>query len=102
MTVLIMLRMPGDGARLEKAATENRSLLQPVVAKAREYGVISHRFWANETEIVVVDEWPDQQTFEAFLADQDDQIKQIMDQAGVTTEPELTHWRKLATGDEVG
>jgi hypothetical protein len=49
-----------------------------------------------------VDEWPDAASFQAFFEQEQGRIQSLMQQAGVSSEPELTFWRRLQSGDEVG
>jgi len=102
MSIFMTLRVQGDGARLEQAAEADSTTLQAIVRTAREHGVISHRFYATATEVLVIDEWPNQRAFEAFFQEEGERIKRVMDSAGVTTAPEITFWRKLDTRDDVG
>jgi hypothetical protein len=102
MSVLMTLRVEGDGIATEKLAAEDPSLFKDVVAKAAELGVISHRFYASDKEILVVDEWPSAEAFQSFFEDQGPQIRRIMESAGVTSEPDIKFWHKLDTRDEVG
>ena len=51
---------------------------------------------------MVVDEWPDAQSFQSFFEQEQSRIQPLMQEAGVSSEPEVTFWRKLETGDEVG
>jgi hypothetical protein len=50
---------------------------------------------------MVVDEWPDAETFQRFFAQEQEAIDPLMKQVA-TSEPEITFWRKLETGDDVG
>ena len=52
--------------------------------------------------MMVVDEWPDRESFQAFFEGSQDLIGPVMSDAGVTEEPEITFWRKLETNDEIG
>ena len=51
---------------------------------------------------MVVDEWPDPESFQAFFAEQQPQIDPIMQEAGITNDPEVVFWRRLETHDEYG
>ncbi|MEA2419537.1 MAG: hypothetical protein QOE60_1743, partial [Thermoleophilaceae bacterium] len=68
----------------------------------RAHGVIAHRFYGSDGRIMVIDEWPDEQSFQAFFQESGEQIQAMMAASGVTSEPEVTFWRKLETHDEVG
>jgi hypothetical protein len=50
---------------------------------------------------MVVDEWPDEARFQQFFAAEQEAIGGLMAQVA-TGEPEITFWRKLETGDDVG
>lgn len=102
MNVIMTLRVEGDGAAAEKLAAEDPLKFPSVVAKAKERGLISHHFYASDREILVVDEWPSPEAFHTFFEEAGPEIQQIMSAAGVTSEPVITFWRKLATGDDVG
>jgi heme-degrading monooxygenase HmoA len=101
VSVLMTLRVRGDGTKVEAFASEDPSLLPKVVDRAKEYGLISHRFYGTEEEILVVDEWPTEKAFQTFF-EASPEIRGVMERAGVTTEPEIKFWRKLDTKDEVG
>ena len=51
---------------------------------------------------MVVDEWPDAESFQAFFAEARSEIEPLMREIGVTSEPEITFWRKLESHDEIG
>jgi hypothetical protein len=51
---------------------------------------------------MVLDEWPDRQSFEAFFQEQGSQIRPIFEAAGVRSEPTPTFWHQLQTRDEFG
>jgi heme-degrading monooxygenase HmoA len=101
LSVLMTLRVAGDGTKIEALASEDPSLLQKIVDRAKEHGLISHRFFGTEDEVLVVDEWPSPEAFQSFF-DASPEIRGVMDRAGVTSQPEIKFWRKLDTKDEVG
>ena len=102
MTVLMTMRMPADGTQLEKFAADNPTIFTEVVEMAKGHGLISHRFYASADELMVVDRWPDEDSFKAFAGEADAKIHQIMESAGISGEPQTMFWRELTTGDEVG
>jgi len=102
VSVIVTLRVRGDGSAIEKLAAEDPKVLEDISEVAKEHGVLYHRFYANDDEVLVVDEWPDAGSFQKFFDAQDAQIRGVMDRAGVTTQPEITYWRKLDTKDDVG
>jgi quinol monooxygenase YgiN len=102
MSVIMTLRFSGDPAKLEQLAAENTEMIRGISARAQEQGLIAHRFYGSENEIMVVDEWPDAESFQAFFAEAREEIEPLMREVGVTADPEITFWRKLDSHDEVG
>jgi quinol monooxygenase YgiN len=102
MSVIVTLNFKGDPAQMEAQAAAEPDRIGGIVEQAKQHGLIAHRFYGSEGRILVVDEWPDEQSFQAFFSAAAGDIQPMMDAAGVTSEPEVTFWRKLDTGDEVG
>jgi len=100
MTVLVTLRVGGDPKKLEEFAAGEDSPILKVRDRAVELGCISHRFYATDDEILVVDEWPDEASFRGFF-DASPEIKGVMEAAGVTTQPVIKIWRKLDARDDI-
>jgi quinol monooxygenase YgiN len=98
MSVLMTLRVSGDPKAVE--ATE-QAVLDTIISRAKEHGLIRHQFYGTDKEVLVVDEWPDQDSFQQFF-DASPEIKQMMDNAGVTAPPQIDFWRPLDMNDSVG
>jgi heme-degrading monooxygenase HmoA len=75
--------------------------LRAISERAKEHGAIHHRFYANTegNAILVVDEWPDAESFQRFFESSPD-IGEMMGEAGVTGEPHPEFWRELDTEDK--
>jgi quinol monooxygenase YgiN len=101
VSVIMTLRVPGDPDKLERLAGENQDMIRGISQRAKEHGLIAHRFYGSEGQIMVVDEWPDPESFHRFFESEQEAIGPMMEQVA-TSEPEITFWRKLETGDEVG
>ena len=97
MSVLMTLRVSGDPKAVETTAPD---VMQTVVDRAKEHGLISHHFYGADDEILVVDEWPDEQSFQKFF-DASPEIADIMERAGAG-KPEISFYRHLDTHDDVG
>ncbi|HSJ16662.1 MAG TPA: hypothetical protein VK920_01045 [Solirubrobacterales bacterium] len=103
MSVIMTLRVEGDPQKLESIAKQDPDRLPAIAENAKRHGVIAHRFYASDDgRIMIVDEWPDAGGFQAFFEESRSEIQAVMDDIGVTTEPDVTFWRKLETNDEVG
>jgi len=102
MSVIMTFVAAGDPDELERRAAQNPDAMRSIAERAKENGLIAHRFYGADGKIMVVDEWPDPESFQAFFAEQQPQIEPIMQEAGVTSEPEVVFWRKLETDDDYG
>ena len=102
MSVIMTLWSEGDPAGIERYAAENPQQMREIVDHAAEHGIIAHRFYGSDGQIMVIDEWPDPQSFQSFFEQARSEIDALMGDAGVTSAPAVTFWRKLDTHDEVG
>lgn len=98
MSVLMTMRISGDAKAVESA---DQAMLDTVVERAKQHGLISHHFFGTDDEILVIDEWPDEESFKAF-SDASPEIGEMMAAAGVTSQPTVEFWRPLDVKDSVG
>ena len=101
MSVIMTFRVAGDPDKLEQLAAEKGDVLRGIADRAKEAGVIAHRFYGSDGQIMVVDEWPDPESFHRFFEAERAEIEPMMQQVA-TGEPEITFWRKLDTRDDIG
>jgi hypothetical protein len=100
MSVIVLLRIPGNPADLESyAAGPGGQTMKSIADAGKAAGAIHHMFAGSENEIVVLDEWPDQQSFEAFFASQP-AIADVMRDGGAQGPPQTYFYRKLDTPDQ--
>lgn len=103
MSVIMTMRVHGDPKELERRAAGNPDAMSALVDRAKEHGLIAHRFYGSEDgQIMVVDEWPSPESFQAFFEQSRSEIEPLMREVGVTSEPDVTFWHKLETHDEAG
>ncbi len=103
MSVIVTLRVDGDPKALEEHAAANPDAIRAISDRAKGHGLIAHRFYGSEDgQIMVIDEWPDPESFQSFFAEAGSEIEPMMRAVGATSEPEVTFWRKLESHDEVG
>ncbi|MFL5921524.1 MAG: hypothetical protein ACJ75Q_09345 [Gaiellaceae bacterium] len=102
MSVIMTLWVRGDPAKLEQYAADNEEQMRSVLERAKEHGLIAHRFYGNEGQIMVVDEWPDAASFQRFFDSVQEDIAPMMQAAGAEGEPGINFWRKLDSRDEHG
>jgi hypothetical protein len=101
MSVLMTLRVKADGKKLEAMKAADPKRFANVADKGKTAGATYHRFYASDDEVLVIDEWPDEGSFQAFFAGTPE-IPAIMAEAGVTEAPTITFYRKLELGDDIG
>lgn len=102
MSVLMTMRIAGDPAKLEQS-DEGSDNGQVIIASAKQHGVIAHRFYGSDDgQIMVLDLWPDRESFQAFMEENNARIRPMMEAVGAHGEPEITFWRELDTSDKVG
>ena len=103
MSVIMTMWVQGDPEKLEQHAAANTEEMRGIADVAKQHGLIAHRFYGSDDgQIMVIDEWPDEQSFRSFFESTRDQIEPLMRAAGASSEPQIRTWRKLETHDEVG
>jgi hypothetical protein len=104
MSVIMTLNVTGDPKAMEKYASDNKEKMDAVLEAAKRHGLIAHRFYGSDDggRMMVLDEWPDRESFESFFQEQESEIAPMMAAAGVTSQPDPSVWHELATGDAYG
>lgn len=104
MSVIMTFWVRADPTKIEEVASQNPDTMRSISDRAQEHGLIAHRFYGNVEggQVMVIDEWPDPESFQRFFESVEDEIGPLMEQAGVRDEPGVNFWRKLETHDEVG
>jgi hypothetical protein len=102
MSVIVTIWLQGDPEKFEQYAAENKDKLGAISDRAVEAGVIAHRFYGSDGQLMVIDEWPNAQSFQGFFGSIQEDIAPMMEAAGVQSEPAVNFWRKLETYDEIG
>jgi hypothetical protein len=102
MSVIMTMWLQGDPAELERLAGENPDAIRSISDRARGHGLIAHRFYGSDGQIMVVDEWPDEQSFQRFFEESRSDIEPMLARVGADGEPRVVFWHKLETHDEVG
>ena len=103
MSVLMTFWVQGDPDKLEELAAQDPDGMRAIAEEAKAAGLIAHRFYGSQDgQIMVVDEWPDPESFQSFFEETRSEIEPLMREIGATSEPEVKFWRKLESHDEVG
>jgi hypothetical protein len=103
MSVIVTLRLEGDPAKLEEFAAANPDKMAGIIDSAKRHGVIAHRFLGSEDgKLLVTDEWPDAESFQAFFEETSGEIQAMLGETGVTAGGQPEFWRVLESHDKVG
>jgi hypothetical protein len=77
--------------------------MRSILESATGHGLIAHRFYGSDDgQVLVVDEWPDEQSFQSFFQENQGRIGPMMQAVGASEEPQPRFWHKLDTHDEYG
>jgi len=98
MSVFMVMRVKGDPRQLEEYAKNDGGTMRAIADESRVAGAMRHAFAGGTGEILVIDEWPDEESFHTFFANQPD-IPGVMQAAGAQGVPEISFYRKLETSD---
>ena len=88
MSVLIVMRVPGDTGQFQAFMAANRELVEGLSDKAKAGGCLAHLFAVGDGEVIVVDEWETAEQFQTFISSQE--IQKVMGQMGARGEPQVT------------
>ena len=100
MSVIAILRIKGNPADLERyAAGAGGDVMRRIAEAGKKAGATQHRFAGGDDEVLVVDEWPDEQSFQAFFASQPE-IADVMRDGGAQGAPQISFYRILNTPDQ--
>jgi hypothetical protein len=102
MSVIVTLWLQGDPRKLEEFAAGNPNEMREILESAKGHGLIAHRFYGSAGQVMVIDEWPDEKSFQAFFEENRERIAPMMVAAGAQGEPGVNFWHKLETHDEFG
>jgi Antibiotic biosynthesis monooxygenase len=104
MSVIMVQEITADPNGLEQFASANKETVRSIVEAAKNHGLIAHRFYGSEdgSKVLVLDEWPDRESFESFAKEQASQIEPMFEAARATEISEPTFWRELTTHDAFG
>src|SRR3954452_16595341 len=85
MSVIMALRLKGDPAQFEGYASDHPEMAD-IKDDAVTRGMSAHRFFGSSdgNEIIIVDEWPDAESFQGFYSANEQRIGEMMGGAGVS------------------
>lgn len=101
MTTTVIVTLPTrDAATLEKTINESDQA-DTILDSARGYGLLTHRFVSGANSCLVIDQWPDEASFNQFFTANEARIRQmlspVMQGAGAET---INVYNNLSTRDQ--
>jgi hypothetical protein len=102
MSVIMGLRLSADAERFMQVVSNNRDKLMQISERGKQAGAVHHSFYASASgdAVLVVDEWPDPESFERFFSEAQADIGSLLEEAGVSNQPQPEFWRQLDTPDK--
>jgi hypothetical protein len=89
VSVIVIGRMKVDPANVEKLWADRKADFDAVAAAAKKAGAIHHRWAFGDGEVLIIDEWPDADSFNGFFSSQT-KIADLMAAGGVQGPPDFT------------
>jgi hypothetical protein len=90
MSVVVIARLPTDdsGKALEWAR-DHSDIPEDITTYGKTLGQIGHRILFGEKELVVIDEWPNEESFQTFFSEAP-RMQEFLSGAGLTSEPVIS------------
>ncbi len=99
MPTLMIMRAAADAGKLEELAKEDPNPFSRLRDLAPQ-GVLRHRIFATEREVLVVDEWESPEQFQQWISRPE--VQEVIARTGIEAEPAIEFARKLDLGDDIG
>ena len=99
MTTLVIarIRLKGDLKELQQRYTPE--VMETLQAAGQPEGVLRHRTFATDGEVIVVDEWERPEQFQAWISNPE--VQRFLGEAA-DGQPDVTFAEQVTLGDEVG
>jgi hypothetical protein len=90
VSVVVIARFAvADLGKAQEWAKANGDIAEDITAYGKSLGQIGHRMLTDGKDIVVIDEWPDADTFNKFFAGAA-RMGEFLSGAGIVGEPDVT------------
>jgi hypothetical protein len=99
MSVIVIGRLAADPATMKKLWADRSADFVSVAAEAKAAGALHHRWALGEDNVVLVDEWPDAESFQKFFSS-NTTIPALMQSGGVQGIPEFEIMEAADAPDE--
>jgi len=97
MTASVIVKIKVDPERMKQLFADRHDDFVAVKAEAEAAGALHHIFVAGDGEVLIIDEWDDAKSFEAFF--DNPTIASMMGEAGVEGPPEVSVYEVLESPD---
>ncbi|WP_210505735.1 antibiotic biosynthesis monooxygenase [Naasia sp. SYSU D00057] len=101
MTTLVIMRarVEGDPEELAQRYADDPEMLAALQRAGQPEGVLRHRTYASDGELIVVDEWESAEQFQAWM--NNPEVQRILGTLAVGR-PDVMFADQVKMGDEVG
>jgi hypothetical protein len=89
MSVIVIGKMKAEPATIKKLRNDRKADFQGIAKEAKAAGAMHHRWGFGDGYIVIIDEWPDGESFQKFFSS-NESIPPLMEAGGVQGAPEFT------------
>jgi hypothetical protein len=86
MAVVVIGHMTVDPANVERLWSDRKADFEDIAVAAKAAGATHHQWAFGDGEVLIVDEWPDAASFQAFFESQT-KIGELMQAGGVQGPP---------------
>lgn len=97
MSVIVIVKVPGDTSKFRKFFEENAVMISQISASAKAEGCSHHVFAEGENVITTVDTWTSRAAFEKFFSAPE--IAETMASAGASGPPDIEFYEVLESLD---
>ncbi len=97
--VIVRARVEGDPKELQQRYTSDPELVAALERAGQPEGVLRHRTFATDSEVIVVDEWERPEQFQEWI--NNPEVQRILARL-VVGKPEVIFAEQLVMGDETG
>jgi hypothetical protein len=98
MSVLAVVKVPGDTATFQKALANRADEFEAIGNRAKSSGALHHRFGVGDGYVVAVDEWDSAEQFQGFFSDP--ALQEFIASIGGAGEPEVTITEAVSSPDQ--
>jgi len=88
MSVLVIMKFPGDTAVFRQALTDRAAVFTEITDSSQSQGALHHQFGIGDGIVVVVDEWETAEQFQQFFANP--ALQSFIAEVGAQGPPEIT------------